>query len=82
MIDWILFVPYLISFFVVSITANVNSIPMLNDTNLKTWKNSVWLVLGVMDLDWVLWVDPHAPLTPNNTFEEKKSLKDGIDRTV
>ena len=31
--------------------AQVNSIPILNGTNFKVWKEAVEIVLGCMDLD-------------------------------
>ena len=34
-----------------NVTAQVNSIPMLNETNFKVWKEVVKIVLGYMDLD-------------------------------
>ena len=40
-----------------SIFANVNNIPVLNDTNFKKWKEHVIIVLGCMDLDYALRED-------------------------
>ena len=37
-----------------TISANINSIPVLNGTNFKNWKENVMIVLGCMDLDLVL----------------------------
>ncbi|KAI6668705.1 hypothetical protein NL676_007239 [Syzygium grande] len=34
-----------------NITASINSIPMLNGTNFKSWQENLLIVLGVMDLD-------------------------------
>ena len=40
-----------------NISANINSIPMLNGTNFNSWKENVLIVLRVMDLDLALQVD-------------------------
>ena len=40
-----------------NISANINSIPMLNGTNFKSWKENVLIVLRVMDLDLALRFD-------------------------
>ena len=37
-----------------TISANLNSIPVLNGTNFKDWKENVVIVLGCMDLDLAL----------------------------
>ncbi|KAH1261056.1 hypothetical protein GmHk_02G004018 [Glycine max] len=37
-----------------NVTAQVNSISMLNGTNFKVWKEAVEIVLGCMDLDLAL----------------------------
>ena len=34
-----------------SITANINSISMLNGTDFKYWKENVMIILGCMNLD-------------------------------
>ncbi|KAL0307882.1 UNVERIFIED_CONTAM: hypothetical protein Scaly_2560000 [Sesamum calycinum] len=36
-----------------NITASINTIPMLNGSNFKSWKENLKIVLGVMDLDLV-----------------------------
>ena len=38
-----------------TITANINSIPVLNGTNFKNWKENVMIVLGCMNLDLTFW---------------------------
>ncbi|RVW77086.1 Retrovirus-related Pol polyprotein from transposon TNT 1-94 [Vitis vinifera] len=54
-----------------SISANVNNIPMLNDTNFKKWKEHVIIVLGCMDLDYALRVDRPSDLTSASTAEQR-----------
>ena len=39
---------------VASISANVNSVTILNGTNLKDWKENIEIILGCMDLDLAL----------------------------
>ncbi|XP_047339673.1 uncharacterized protein LOC124943167 [Impatiens glandulifera] len=40
-----------------SISANVNSIPILNGNNFKYWKENILIILGCMDLDLALRID-------------------------
>ena len=58
-----------------NISANINSIPMLNGTNFKSWKENVLIVLGVMDLDLALRVDQLDPLTHESTFDQKREME-------
>ena len=60
---------------VVSITANINSIPMLNDSNFKSWQENLLIVLTGMDLDIVLRVDSPPPLADESTLDNKKDIK-------
>ena len=46
-----------------NITASINSIHMLNDTNFKSRQENVMIVLRVMDLDLVLMVARLSDLT-------------------
>ncbi|RVW22637.1 Retrovirus-related Pol polyprotein from transposon TNT 1-94 [Vitis vinifera] len=55
-----------------SIYANVNNIPVLNDTNFKKWKEHVIIVLGCMDLDYALREDRPSDLTSASTAEQSK----------
>ena len=55
-----------------NITANINSIPMLNDTNFKSWQENLLIVLGVMDLDLALRTDSPPPLTDKSTSDKKE----------
>ena len=58
-----------------TINANINSIPMLNDTSFKTWHENLQIVLGVMDLDLALRVSSPTPLTVENSFDEKRDIE-------
>jgi len=62
---------------VVASTANVStqvsSIPMLNVTNFKVWKDAVEIVLGCMDLDIVLRHD--KPIATEENANETKIEK-------
>ncbi|KAL0302747.1 UNVERIFIED_CONTAM: hypothetical protein Sangu_3081300, partial [Sesamum angustifolium] len=55
-----------------NITANFNTIPMLNGSNFKLWKENLKIVLGVMDLDLVLSEDSLPALTDKSTSEQKR----------
>ncbi|RVW34306.1 hypothetical protein CK203_097824 [Vitis vinifera] len=58
-----------------SISANVNNIPMLNGTNFKKWKKHVIIVLGCMDLDYVLREDRVADLIGVSTIEQRAAME-------
>ena len=58
-----------------NITATINSIPMLNGTNFKTWHENLYIVLGVMDLDLALRVSSPAPLTVESSSDEKRGIE-------
>ena len=58
-----------------NITASINSIPMLNGTNFKTWHENLHIVLGVMDLDLALRVSSPAPLTVESSSNEKRDIE-------
>ena len=60
-----------------NINANINSIPMLNGQNFKTWHENLQIVLGVMDLDLASRVSSPAPLTVESSSDEKGILKGG-----
>ena len=61
--------------FASNINANINSIPMLNGTNFKTWHENLQIVLGVMDLDLALRVSSPIPLTNESSFDEKRDIE-------
>ena len=46
-----------------AISANISSIPKLNNSNFKIWKEHVMTVLGCLDLDHVFRLDHPAALT-------------------
>ena len=58
-----------------NITANINSIPMLNGTNFKSWQENLLIVLGVMDLDLALRTDSPPPLTDKSTSDQKREME-------
>eukprot|EP00256_Glycine_max_P070437 XP_025985032.1 uncharacterized protein LOC113002187 [Glycine max] len=51
-----------------NVTAQVNSIPMLNETNFKVWKDALEIVLGCMDLDLALRME--RPISTSETSNE------------
>ncbi|KAL0296177.1 UNVERIFIED_CONTAM: hypothetical protein Sradi_6669800, partial [Sesamum radiatum] len=55
-----------------NITANVNTIPMLNDSNFKLWIENLKIVLGVMDLDLALREDSPPTLIDKSTSKQKR----------
>ncbi|KAJ4719154.1 Retrovirus-related Pol polyprotein from transposon TNT 1-94 [Melia azedarach] len=56
----------------VNITANINSIALLNGSNFKLWKENREIVLGVMDLDLALREDCPPPLIDKSTSDDKR----------
>ena len=58
-----------------NINVNINSIPMLNGTNFKTWHENPQIVLGVMDLDLALRVSSLVPLTVESSSNEKREIE-------
>ena len=58
-----------------SISANVNNIHVLNDTNFKEWKEHIIIVLGCMDLDYALRDDHPPNLTSANTAEQRSTME-------
>ena len=58
-----------------NINANINSIPMINGTNFKTWHENLQIVLGVMDLDLALRVSSPAPLIVESSSNEKRDIE-------
>ncbi|XP_022853742.1 uncharacterized protein LOC111375173, partial [Olea europaea var. sylvestris] len=58
-----------------TISANVNSILMLNGTNFKDWKENILIALGCMDLDLALWIEEPTPLTKESSPDEKENFE-------
>ncbi|KAK6160726.1 hypothetical protein DH2020_004107 [Rehmannia glutinosa] len=58
-----------------NITTSINSIPMLNGTNFKSWQENLLIVLGVMDLDLAIRTDSPPPLTDKSTSDEKRDME-------
>ena len=58
-----------------NITANINSIPILNGSNFKSWQENLLIVLGVMDIDLALRTDHPFPLTDKSTSDEKRDME-------
>jgi len=57
---------------VASISANLNSIPILNGTNFKDWKENMQIVLGCMDLDLTLRIEkPPSPMDSSTSKHRK-----------
>ena len=68
MIIWLI-VSFIIMNSTSFISANVNNIPVLNDTNFKKWKEHVIIVLRCMDLDYALREDRPSDLTSASIAE-------------
>ena len=58
-----------------TISANTNSILMLNGTNFKVWKENILIVLGCMDLDFALRTEQLQPLNADSTPDAKKEYE-------
>jgi len=57
---------------VASIFANLNSVPVLNNTNFKDWKENMQIVIGCMDLDLALRIEKSSSPMDSSTFEQRK----------
>ncbi|KAH9667839.1 reverse transcriptase Ty1/copia-type domain-containing protein [Citrus sinensis] len=53
-----------------SISANMNSVPVLNGTNFKDWKENMMILLGCMDLDLSFKHPKPDELTDDSTSED------------
>ena len=53
-----------------NISAQISSIPMLNGSNFKVWKDTVEIVLSCMDLD-IAFREEKSTSTPENFNEVK-----------
>ena len=58
-----------------TISANINSIPVLNGTNFKNWKENVMIVLDCMDLDLALQEERSLSLNENNFADENARME-------
>jgi len=57
---------------VASISANLNSVPVLNGANFKDWKENKQIILGCMDLDLALRIEKPLSPTDSSTSEQRK----------
>ena len=57
------------------ISTNINSIPILNGTNFKDWKENVLIVLSCINLDLALRTDRPLPLTIDSSIEAKMEFE-------
>ena len=62
-----------------NVSAQINSIPMLNGTNFKIWLENVEIVLGCLDLDLALRME-RPTSTPENPNEVKIEKWDRSNR--
>ncbi|KAL2517803.1 hypothetical protein Adt_14050 [Abeliophyllum distichum] len=58
-----------------TISANINSIPMLNGSNFKDWKENVLIVLGYMDLDLAIRIEKPASLTDESSLDDRRNFE-------
>ena len=60
---------------VATVSANLNSVPVLNGSNFKDWKENILIVLGCMDLDLSLRMDKPASLTDASSLDDKRNYE-------
>ena len=58
-----------------NISAGINSIPILNGTNFKEWRENILIVLGVMDLDLALRIDCPSEVTEESSSHNRRELE-------
>ena len=69
------FVLDLVTASTLTISTNINSIPVLNGTNFKNWKENVMIVLDCMDLDLTFPEERHAPLNDKSSTDDKVNME-------
>ncbi|XP_020581374.1 uncharacterized protein LOC110025299 [Phalaenopsis equestris] len=57
---------------VATVSANLNSVPILKGDSFKDWKENIHIVLGCMDLDLALRMEKPAPLTDASSSEDRR----------
>ncbi|CAH9133831.1 unnamed protein product [Cuscuta epithymum] len=58
-----------------TISANINSISVLNGTSFKEWKENVMIVLGCLDLNLALRTEKPATVKDTSTLDEKREME-------
>ncbi|KAL2498095.1 hypothetical protein Adt_23645 [Abeliophyllum distichum] len=58
-----------------TISVNINSIPMLNGSNFKDWKENVLIVLSCMDLDLAIRIEKPASLTDASSPDDRRNFE-------
>ena len=58
-----------------SISANVNNILVLNNTNFKKWKGHIMIVLGCTDLDYAIRVEQSPVPTSESTTDQRENYE-------
>uniref|UniRef100_B9GRY9 Uncharacterized protein n=1 Tax=Populus trichocarpa TaxID=3694 RepID=B9GRY9_POPTR len=61
-----------------TISANINSIPMLNETNFRDLKENAMIVLGCMDLDLVPRIEQPTALTDKSSKTFRGSVSEKV----
>ncbi|XP_073045533.1 uncharacterized protein [Primulina eburnea] len=56
---------------VANISANLSSVPVLNGTNFKDWKENIQIVLGCMDMDLAIRMEKPTTPTEISSSEER-----------
>ena len=57
------------------ISANINNIPVLNDTNFGKWKDHITILPGCMDLDYAIRIERPLALADDSIVEQKANLE-------
>nr|CAN66083.1 hypothetical protein VITISV_028833 [Vitis vinifera] len=65
-----------------SISANINNVPMLNETNFKDWKENMMILLGCMDIDLALRMPKPDELNEESTQEDERGIPEAFRGAV
>ena len=57
------------------ISANINNIPVLNDTNFEKWKDHITILPVCMDLDYDIRTERPPALTDDNIVKQRANLE-------
>lgn len=60
------------------ISANLNLISVLNDTNFKAWNENMEIILSCMNFDFALRLEQALSPSKSSTSKQRKIMRSGI----
>ena len=68
---WVYWLLIVCSLNTVNMSYNPNNVPMLEGSNFSSWKSSIMIYLGCMDLDLLFRMDKPASPADESTYSQK-----------